>query len=293
MQRQEKYEWLRLIWTNGMTFAMAKTLLTEIGLPEVIFSSSFEQLLPLIPESVAWRLKQKIDRDIHDRIESCLSWLESTPNADMVTLIDSRYPKMMLTLPEPPLVFFVWGNTSCLQQRMVSLVGSRQPSVEGGDLSRSWSLSLAQRKIAIVEGLSEGVEREALRGAWKSKDSRVILVVDKGFESYAQEPLVKLMSEQHLVVSLQGPFDGQDNRCYWECRNRLLLGLCSSFVLVQASARSRSLTLLREALDLGRCVMAVPGSIHSPLSKGPHRLIKEGARLVETTSEVFEEMGYG
>ena len=104
------------------------------------------------------------------------------------------------------------------------------------------------------------------------------------------EPVIEAMSRRHLVVSLMGPFDEEDEGRRWELRNRLWIGLSSSFVMVQASIRSRSLSFLREALDMNRNVMAIPGSIHSPLSKGPHRLIKEGARLVETTKEVLQEM---
>lgn len=289
MNRQERYDWLRLMWTPGLSFEMVKALLTAIGLPEIIFSSSYLTLSKVVPEPIARRLCVGADQKLGERIERALSWIDETPNADLITLIDPRYPSQMLLSPEPPLAFFVWGDTSYLSLPSVALVGSSHPNQEGLDLAREWAKSLSQSGVVLIEGMSEGIERSALKGLWKEPSAKAILVVDTPMAKVT-EPVIEAMSQRHLVVSLNGPLDTIDDDDCWVLRNRLFLGLCSSFVLMQASARSRSLSLMREALDLNRNVMAVPGSIHSPLSKGSHRLIKQGARLVETTREVLEEM---
>lgn len=288
MQRQEQYYWLRLMWTNGLSFEMAKNLLTTIGLPELIFSSSYATLCRVVPDDIARRLCMRVDSEIDERIQKTIAWIESTPSADLIALTDSRYPTSLLAVPQPPLAFFVLGDSSYLSQPSVSLLGSSNPNQEGIELAREWAMTLSQ-SVVVVEAMSEGVERAALQGVWKASQARAILVSDEPLgESRAS--VIEAMSQRHLVVSLIGPFDKVGAEQRWELRNRLLVGLCSSFVLVQASIRSRALNFLREALDLNRNVMAIPGSVHSPLSKGPHYMIKYGARLVETTNEVFEEM---
>lgn len=289
MGRQERYGWLRLMWTRGLSFEMARTLLSELGLPETIFTTAYTSLVRYVPESVARRLSMVVDGEIDDRINRTLDWIESTPQADLIVLSDSRYPCGLLKTPEPPLAFFAKGNTSYLTLPTVSLVGSTHPNSEGIELARQWAMTLSQSPVAVIEGMSDGVERAALQGLWKETKAKAILVSDVPM-ALSSEPVIEAMSRRHLVVSLAGPFDEDEEVRRWELRNRLLIGLCSSFVMVQASIRSRSLSFLREALDLNRNVMAIPGSIHSPLSKGSHRLIKEGARLVETTKEVLEEM---
>ena len=289
MSRQEQYDWLRLMWTRGLSFDLAKTLLSAIGLPEMIFSESYSALCQVVPESVARRVCMRIDPEIHERIETALLWVERNPEADLIVMTDSRYPRRLLSIPEPPLAFFTWGDTTYLTIPGVSLVGSTHPNQEGVDLARQWAHKLSESCAVLVEGMSEGIERVALQGMWKQAQAKAILVLDRPM-ALCDESVVRAMADRHLVVSLVGPYDEIDEPQRWEFRNRLLLGLCSSFVLVQASIRSRSLSFLREALDLNRNVMAIPGSIHSPLSKGSHRLIKDGARLVETIEEVLDEM---
>lgn len=289
MDRQKQYDWLRLAWTRGLSFEMAKDLLSLIGLPETIFATSYSSLCRVVSEPVARRISMKVDTEIDERIVATLEWIENTPGADLITLDDQRYPPGLLATPEPPLAIFAWGNTSYLKLPCVSLVGSSHPNQEGSDLARQWAQTLSQYQLVLVEGMCEGIERAALQGLWKEANAKAILVADRPI-AVCDESVLNAMSQRHLVLSLIGPYDEHEEKRYSELRNRLLIGLCSSFVLVQASSRSRSLGLLREALDLNRNVMAIPGSIHSPLSKGPHRMIKEGARLVETVNEVWDEM---
>ena len=289
MDRQERYDWLRLMWTRGLSFEMARVLLSEVGLPEIIFATPYASLVRLVPDSVARRLCLAVDGEIDERINRSIDWIESTPQADLIVLSDSRYPRCLLKTPEPPLAFFTWGDTSYLMLPMVSLVGSTHPNSEGVELARQWAQTLSQTSLVVVEGMCEGIERAALQGIWKESRAKAILVSDVPM-ALSGESVIEAMSRRHVVVSLMGPFDEEDEGRRWELRNRLLIGLSSSFVMVQASIRSRSLSFLREALDMNRNVMAIPGSIHSPLSKGPHRLIKDGARLVETTKEVLQEM---
>lgn len=290
MQDEEIYDWLRLLWTPHLEFEVALRLLETVGLPEEIFAMSYRELREIVSDDLALILSRSAAAVLHNRIESTIQWLKNTPQAELITLIDARFPKSMLRSGTPVIAFFALGDLRLLNQPTVIFLGSNQLTQTGEDIARQWSVDLSKRSVSVVAGAEDGPQRETLRAVAQHAGGKMIYLPVSALTNKEAEPSIRYMSEHGLVLSLLGPY-GEETLDEQAClQSRMMLAVCEGFIVIEASLVSPALKVAKEALDLHRTVMAIPGSIYSPLSKGPHKLIKDGARLVETTIEVCSEL---
>ncbi len=228
-----------------------------------------------------------------DVIAATLKWLE-TPAHQLVTWDDSDYPRQLLEIGEAPPVLFHIGRRELLNRTAVAIVGSRQATPQGLDDARAFARALAGAGVTIVSGLAQGIDAAAHEGALDAPGGTLAVVgtgLDRVYPAVNRK-LAHAIAERGSLLSEFVP-GTPPQPWHFPRRNRLIAGLARAVLVVEANLSSGSLITARLAGEQGREVMAVPGSIHSPLSKGCHKLIREGAKLVETAQDVLAELGLG
>jgi DNA processing protein len=224
-----------------------------------------------------------VDRD--------LEWL-ARPGNHLLTLDDDRYPDLLRQIPDPPLALFVRGDPATLASPQIAIVGSRNPTEGGRRTARGFAVELAAAGLAVTSGLAVGIDAAAHEGALAARG--VTLAVagtgpDRLYPARHAALAERVVERGALVSELPvgtAPLPGHFPR-----RNRIVSGLAAGTLVVEASLKSGSLITARLAAEQGREVFAIPGSIHNPLARGCHRLIRQGAKLVETVGDVLEELG--
>lgn len=225
------------------------------------------------------------------QVEKDLTWL-SQSDRYLVTFHDPQYPELLKQITDPPPLLFAQGDLALLSQWQLAIVGSRSPSKSGLDLAYDFAHYLVQGDIAITSGLATGIDTAAHQGAL-SAAGKTIAVVGTGLDRVypaKNRGLAHNIAETGLIVSefaLGTPPKAEN----FPRRNRIISGLSLGTLVVEAAIKSGSLITARMALEQGREVFAIPGSIHNPLAKGCHQLIREGAKLVETAKDILEELG--
>jgi DNA processing protein len=218
-------------------------------------------------------------------------WLAG-PHRQLVTWGSPSYPALLAEIPDAPLVLFVEGDTAALSLPQLAVVGSRNPTPIGRDTAARFAGHLSAAGLAITSGLALGIDAAAHRGALEG-GSRTIAVLGCGLDRiYPSENTAlarQVVACGALVSDL--PTGAAPVKQHFARRNRLISGLSVGVLVVEAAMRSGSLITARLAAEQGREVFAIPGSIHSPLSRGCHRLIRQGAKLVETVDDIFAELG--
>jgi DNA processing protein len=226
-----------------------------------------------------------------DAVAATLAWLES-PAHQLVTWDDADYPQKLLEIGDAPPVMFHMGRRELLNRPAVAIVGSRQATPQGLDDARAFARALAGAGVTVVSGLAQGIDAAAHEGAL-AEAGGTIAVVGTGLDRVypaANRKLAHAIAERGSLLSEFVP-GTQPLKWHFPRRNRLIAGLSRGVLVIEANLSSGSLITARLAGDQGREVMAVPGSIHAPLSKGCHKLIREGAKLVETAQDVLVEIG--
>lgn len=205
---------------------------------------------------------------------------------------DPYYPENLLQIYDPPPVVFLRGQIKMADSLSIAIVGSRRPSPYGLAVAEKLATDLAAVGITIVSGLARGIDTQAHRGALAG-NGRTLAVLGCGLDVVYPRENAKLMEqivERGAVIS-EFPPASPPEAWHFPVRNRIISGLTRGTVVVEASEKSGALITADFALEQGRDVMAVPGNVANPLSRGPHRLIKQGARLVEGASDILDEMG--
>jgi DNA processing protein len=226
-----------------------------------------------------------------EALAATLQWLES-PSHELVTWDDSDYPQRLLELGDAPPVLFHIGRRELLNRPTVAIVGSRQATPQGLEDAREFARALAGAGVTVVSGLALGIDAAAHRGAVDQPGSTIAVVgtgLDRVYPA-ANRKLAHAIAERGSMLSEFAP-GTPPLQWHFPRRNRLISGLSRGVLVIEANLSSGSLITARLAGDQGREVMAVPGSIHSPLSRGCHKLIREGAKLVETAQDVLAELG--
>ncbi len=224
-------------------------------------------------------------------IAADLKWLEQ-PDNDLLPLSDGRYPQLLRQITDPPLLLYLRGDADLLSFPQLAVVGSRNPDLMGREIARDFSAALAKRGLVITSGLAQGIDAAAHRGAL-AEDGGTIAVVGTGLDRVyptRNRQLAHQIAATGAVIS-EYPIGTGPLRENFPRRNRIISGLALGTLVVQAARRSGSLITARVAAEQGREVFAIPGSIHNPLARGTHWLIRQGARLVETTADLLEELG--
>jgi DNA processing protein len=208
-----------------------------------------------------------------------------------VTLADETYPKALLEIPDPPALLYAVGRIDLLQRTSLAVVGSRNATAQGEQNAENFAKALSETGLTIVSGLAMGIDAAAHRGGLAGSGSTVAVLgtgVDVIYPRRNAE-LAAQIAERGLLLS-EFPLGTAPAAYNFPRRNRLISGLSRGCLVVEAAAASGSLITARAAADQGREVFAIPGSIHSPLSKGCHGLIKSGAKLVESAEDVLAEL---
>jgi DNA processing protein len=282
-------DWLRLCLIPGIGPERQRALLAAFGLPERIFSAGQFSLAQVVGDKLALLLKT---HDNTKLIEIALSWASEAGNS-ILTLADAAYPQALLQTADPPSLIYAKGNTTLLNAPALAIVGARTSTPQGEANAAAFAESFSSAGLAVISGLALGIDAAAHRGALKGPGS-TIAVVGTGADRIYPARNAALAREivQHGVVISEFPLGTAPAAYNFPRRNRLISGMARGVLVVEAAVDSGSLTTARLAAEQGREVFAVPGSIHSPTARGCHRLIKQGAKLVESAQDVLEELNW-
>lgn len=224
--------------------------------------------------------------------DAALAWADSRPEAFLLTLLDDDYPTQLAEAAEPPPLLFALGRRALLARPMLAVVGSRNAQPQACVTAQEFAASLAHNGYTIVSGLASGIDSAAHRGALDAEASTIAVLgtgIDRVYPP-GNHALARRLAQDGLMLT-EFPLGARPLAHHFPRRNRIIAGLARGCLVVEASVRSGSLITARLAADAGREVMAIPGSIHNPQARGCHRLIKDGARLVETVEDILDEVG--
>jgi DNA processing protein len=325
MDREELASWLRLTLTPGVGNETARKLLAAFGLPDAIFSQSHTALRQVVSETQASRLRSE-PPELAALLETTWAWLQQTGDASaqrhLVVLGDAHYPAALLTLEDPPLMLYLLGAGSFIENKhparvlpddgtinsiasqftrslphSIAVVGSRNPTPQGAANARHFSKALGQAGLTVVSGLALGVDGAAHEGALDGLEPgatrlATVAVVGTGLDRVypkTHRDLAHRIAQHGLLVS-EYPLGTPPLPANFPKRNRLIAGLAQGTLVIEAALKSGSLITARLTAEQGKEVFAIPGSIHSTQARGCHALIKQGAKLVETAQDVLEEL---
>ncbi|MFV9474441.1 DNA-processing protein DprA [Advenella sp. RU8] len=294
MSSQEELQaWLRLTLEPGVGPVTARQLLAVFGLPDQVFAASVGQLMKYLPQKLALQLAAEPVPEIQALIHKTFEWL-AKPKHYILTLADPLYPKSLLDTHDPPILLYVDGNPELFALPAIAMVGARNATIGGSDNARAFAKYLASQGWCVVSGLAHGIDAAAHEGALEAPagTGSTIAVMGTGINRLypaANKNLALRIREQGALVS-ELPLDTPAVVHQFPRRNRIVAGLSKGVLVVEAAKQSGSLITARLAGEMGREVFAIPGSIHSPLSRGCHALIRQGAKLVETAQDIQEEL---
>mgnify|MGYP006360351951 FL=1 len=282
--------WLALYTIPRCGLTTVLTLLKTFLTPKEILLASREALLNA---GASASLINYLHHPDWKSVELCLRWLEK-PQRYILPWGDTRYPMLLREIPYPPLILFVTGELSVLQQRQLAIVGARYPSPTGLEIAYQFANELSERGFAITSGLARGIDGAAHQGALAANGT-TIAVLGSGLDniypnchqSLAQTILKKggVLLSEFLPCSLP-------KAAHFPRRNRIISGLSLGVIVIEASLKSGSLITAAYALEQGREVFALPGSIRNSLSQGCHALLKEGATLIENCEDVVQGLSF-
>ncbi|MBY0579051.1 MAG: DNA-processing protein DprA [Burkholderiales bacterium] len=280
--------WVALGSIPGLGGEFFRKLLAVFGDPQRVLNAGKGDLEKVVNRSLAAKILLGPDERI---VEIALKWLADPANG-IVTLADSEYPRPLLNIPDPPPLLYLKGKRALLGKRSFAIVGSRNATPQGVENAQSFARVLSDSGLCIISGLALGIDAAAHKGALAGASSSMAVVgtgLDVVYPARNRD-LARELETKGLLVS-EFPLGTPPLGTNFPRRNRIISGLSLGCLIVEAGIRSGSLITARHAAEQGRDVFAIPGSIHSPLSKGPHRLIKEGAKLVESAQDILEELG--
>ncbi len=280
--------WLALIRAPHIGPATFYSLLHQFNEPEAVFKASRAALekLGLRSDTLAY-----LREPVWDQVDADLAWLDQ-PGAQILLLNDSNYPPLLKAIPDPPPLLFVLGDTTILRQKQLAIVGSRHPTPAGRETAYDFAQHLAANGVVITSGLALGIDGASHEGALAGGGLTVAVAgtgLDRVYPARHRE-LAHRVGENGALVS-EFPPGTPPTASNFPRRNRIISGLSMGVLVVEAALRSGSIITARSAIEQGREVFAVPGSIHNPQARGCNSLIRQGAKLVETAADIFEELG--
>jgi DNA processing protein len=287
-QLEDRLAWITLTRAPGLDAPVLSTALETLGQAAGLMSASDSQ-----------RARAGISEAAREFLRSAaagptpaeVAWAEQ-PSHHILPFTDSRFPRLLRS-PAPPIALYVAGSVDALSDPQLSMVGSRNPTAQGRDTAFAFAEYLAQRGLAITSGMAEGIDTAAHRGALAGQ-GLTIAVLGTGLDITYPRSNVDLARqiEQCGALVSEFPLGTQPKRGNFPQRNRIIAGLSLGTLVVEAARRSGSLITARYAGEQGREVFAIPGSIHNPLSRGCHQLIRQGAKLTETADDILSELNF-
>jgi len=281
--------WLTLSRIPGLGVTGVNKLLLAFGEPRTVFSAPASALRMHVPRAVADEIRHG---PRHAVAEPVFSWLAQSGNA-LITLADSDYPAALLQIANPPPLLYLKGRRELLGQPAIAIVGSRHGTPQGLLDAHAFATTFSDNGLCIISGLALGIDAAAHRGGLAGA-SATIAIVGTGLDIVyprANHHLAHDIANRGLLVS-EFPLGTAAKSGNFPRRNRLISGLSLGCLIIEAAQRSGSLITARLAAEQGREVFALPGSIHSPLAKGCHALIKQGAKLAECAQDILDEISW-
>lgn len=263
------------------------SLLSHFGSADAILSAKHSKLAAFGVHDVAI---QRILSPDETAIANDLRWVEKD-NHFILCVDDARYPASLKSLELPPYMLFAAGDTDYLQQPQLAMVGSRTPTAAGSDTAFNFAKYLSQSGLTITSGLARGIDTACHRGALEGI-AGTVAVLANGLDKVYPSSNTKLAQEivtQGCILT-ESPLGTAPHKGLFPKRNRIISGLSMGTLVVEAAKNSGSLITAKHALQQGREIFAIPGSIHNPLARGCHSLIRQGAKLVETAQDIIEEL---
>ena len=304
MDRTELKAWLRLSLSPGVGNETARKLLAACGSAQGIFEQDEQTLRELGSEKLS-RLIRVEPATLVAQLQTTLDWLAAGDDRKIVTLGDADYPASLLNIADPPLMLYMLGaqvnrapaatENIAIKLANLAMVGSRNPTPQGEVNARQFAKAFAEQGLCVVSGLALGIDGAAHDGALLGAASggcATIAVVGTGLDRVYPKKHLALAHRiaQHGMIISEFPLGTPPLIANFPKRNRIISGLSQGVLVVEAALKSGSLITARLAAEQGKDVFAIPGSIHSPQSRGCHALIKQGAKLVETAQDVLEEL---
>lgn len=292
MNEQERFAWIQLALTPYIGSESFLTLLHHFGSAQAALAASANEISTLLS-----RNKQAVQAWLnHDKralseasAEAALKWALQD-GCRLMLLQDEDFPLMLTEGITPPVLLFLRGNVSLLNQSSIAIVGSRHATPQAMRITRDFAYALSMQNITVVSGMAAGIDTAAHQGALSAK-CNTIAVWGTGINRVyppSNKNLAHELVEKGLVVS-EFPLDTRPLAGNFPRRNRIIAALSHATLVVEAALESGSLITAKLAAEMGREVMAVPGSIDNPHSKGCHKLIKDGAKLVECLDDIVQE----
>lgn len=280
---------MHLLHAPRLGFSGVKQLLTVFGdASSIVSQRTFPEQLKLPQATKDYLLKAD-----DDQIQAELDWL-AKPDNHILPLSDALYPAQLKEIGDPPLVLFVKGSVDCLLLPQLAVVGSRNADNSGLQNTKLFCSQLVKQGLLITSGLAAGIDSAAHQAALQA-GGKTIAVMGTGINSIYPKnnrQLAKDIVQSGAVVS-EFPLNTPPKAHHFPRRNRIIAGLSLATLVVEAAERSGTLITARLAMEQNRPVMAIPGSIHNPRVKGCHALIKQGAKLVESAEDIYEELTVG
>ena len=292
----ELVAWLRLTHTPGLGRDAARRLLARFSSPEAAVAATHDARHAVA--GAAGALLDVPPPHFDALLHRTASWLAgATPEAPRHTVAfgASDYPRALAQTVDPPLLLYLHGRTALLRARSVAIVGSRNPTAQGEDAGRRFAAHLSQAGWTIVSGLALGIDSAAHEGGLQGPGNTIAVVgtgPDQVFPHRNQALAQRILAEGGLFVSEYAPGEPALPSNF-ALRNRIIAGLARGTLVVEAALDSGSMITARLATEAGRELFAIPGSIHNPLARGCHALIKKGAKLVEDVTDVLQQLQPG
>ena len=287
--------WLALSHVDKLGPVRIHSLLEVFETPSAIFDvgrSGWQEA------GLSEKMMQNLSAPDWGKVDADLKWAEQE-NASIITLDDARYPPMLQNIPDAPPILYILGQVEILKLPQLAIVGSRNPTHSGKDIAHDFAAYLTSMGMTVTSGMAMGIDAASHQGALDTMEKGVsghgftVAVTGTGLDRVypaKNREIAHKIAENGVLVSEYAPgtppLPGNFPR-----RNRIISGLSMGVLVVEAALQSGSLITARLATEQGREVFAVPGSIHHPLAKGCHALIRDGAKLVETAKHILEELG--
>lgn len=286
--------WLRLSMTPGLGPILCQRLLSQFSSPLEIEQCTSQQLKTRVPKVLCEALLLARGEPVAQQIVSALEWAQHDDQF-ILTQDQTQYPAILKQIADPPIVLFAKGALPRLEQPALAIVGARHATADGLEHASDFASALARQGWCVISGLAQGIDAAAHRGALQAglTGGGTIAVLGTGadvvYPRNHAELVRRILAEGGLIIS-EFPLGTPARPHHFPRRNRIVAGLSHGVLVVEAALKSGSLLTARLAIEMDREVFAIPGSIHSPLSRGPHALIQQGAKLVENVTDILNEL---
>lgn len=291
---QQLSNWLKLSFSYGVGSATFLKLIQHYGSVDTILQQDLFSLTSVVSKGIAQSI---LSNNSVAQVESALEWQAQLPESrQLLTLENSEYPAELAEIAQPPLVLFCEGNLELLKNPKVAIVGTRRPTAQGIENAHNFARELSLSGLTVVSGLAAGIDRCAHEGALLDgkTGASTIAVIGTGMDLVypaSNRDLYRKIRESGLIIS-EFPLGTPPANNNFPRRNRIVVGLSRACLVIESAIDGGSMISANFALEMGREVMAIPGSIHNPMARGCHKLIKQGAKLCETTNDILDEIKF-